>query len=89
MTSHNWGVTKPPLPFLEPPAEGRCPSVLEYLLLGPADTERCGHLAETWGGPLGFANRGKDAKMPGYAAAGFVRHDLEELRLGVSPTGWG
>ena len=58
-------------------------------MLGPADTERCGHLAETWGGPLGFANRGKDAKMPGYAAAGFVRHDLEELRLGVSPTGWG
>ena len=57
-------------------------------MLGPADTERCGHLAETWGGPLGFANRGKDAKMPGYAAAGFVRHDLEELRLGVS-TGWG
>eukprot|EP00435_Cladocopium_sp_Y103_P057445 s124_g19.t1 len=50
----------------------RYPSVLEYLLLGPADSERCGHLAETWGGPRGFANRGKEAKLPSYAAAGFA-----------------
>ena len=51
--------------------------------MGPMDSDLSGRLHETWGGPNGFENRGKEAKVPIYAEEHFARHDLDELMLGV------
>lgn len=60
---------------------GRSPSCLEYLLLGPVDSDRSGKLHETWGGPSGF---GRHQQMPSYAPQ-WRRYDLKELKLERSP----
>eukprot|EP00930_Biecheleria_cincta_P088682 TRINITY_DN77938_c0_g1_i1.p1 TRINITY_DN77938_c0_g1~~TRINITY_DN77938_c0_g1_i1.p1 ORF type:complete len:668 (-),score=81.76 TRINITY_DN77938_c0_g1_i1:11-2014(-) len=57
----------------------RAATVLEYLLIGPADTNRSGDLCATWGGPEPFKTRGRSPERPPFVAQGFVRHDLPHL----------
>ena len=52
----------------------RSASVMEYLLIGPADSTRSGQLLETWGLRNGF---GKPPEPPW--AGRFTRHELPEL----------
>eukprot|EP00931_Biecheleriopsis_adriatica_P049485 TRINITY_DN28628_c0_g1_i1.p1 TRINITY_DN28628_c0_g1~~TRINITY_DN28628_c0_g1_i1.p1 ORF type:complete len:700 (+),score=132.47 TRINITY_DN28628_c0_g1_i1:33-2102(+) len=65
----------------------RAPSVLEYILVGPADSDLSGDLSSTWGGPEPFKSRGRSPETPRFATEGFVRHDLpslSELVLGTN-----
>eukprot|EP00933_Yihiella_yeosuensis_P081488 TRINITY_DN950_c1_g1_i4.p1 TRINITY_DN950_c1_g1~~TRINITY_DN950_c1_g1_i4.p1 ORF type:complete len:344 (+),score=71.91 TRINITY_DN950_c1_g1_i4:255-1286(+) len=57
----------------------RAPSVVEYLLVGPADSDRSGDCHLTWGGPDAFKSRGRPPPVPRYAEDGFVRHELDEI----------
>ena len=49
----------------------------QYLLIGPQDSTRSGHLVDTWGGPS-FASRGRPCATPPWGAA-WVREDLPQL----------
>lgn len=65
----------------------RCPSVQEYILFGPRDTEKFGRLWQTWGRPDLFADtKNYTSKIPPYEMERFVRQDnprLSRLMLGV------
>ena len=61
----------------------RSPQLLEYLLIGPSDSDKSGQFHVTWGGAEGFANRGLTPKVPRYVAQQFVRYDLDELSATV------
>ncbi|CAJ1412514.1 unnamed protein product [Effrenium voratum] len=64
------------------PANSKHFGVLEYLLVGPADSSRSGRLVETWGGPQlgpeGFKSSGGSSTSH-FEAEGFARHELLEL----------
>ena len=48
----------------------------EYLLIGPQDTGRSGHLVNTWGGPT-FGSRGRPLATPPWAP--WCREDLRDM----------
>eukprot|EP00439_Symbiodinium_sp_Y106_P075644 s391_g15.t1 len=57
----------------------RASSVLEYLLVGPAHSDRSGCLSHTWGGPEPFKSRGRVLEPPRFEAEGWARLELPEL----------
>eukprot|EP00927_Polykrikos_kofoidii_P015722 TRINITY_DN17026_c0_g2_i1.p1 TRINITY_DN17026_c0_g2~~TRINITY_DN17026_c0_g2_i1.p1 ORF type:complete len:607 (-),score=83.33 TRINITY_DN17026_c0_g2_i1:96-1802(-) len=57
----------------------RCPSVLEYLLVGPADSDRSGDRLLTWGQPEAFLSNRDERQAAPHARDGFFRKELVDL----------
>mmetsp|Transcript_3324 Transcript_3324/g.8334 ORF Transcript_3324/g.8334 Transcript_3324/m.8334 type:complete len:536 (+) Transcript_3324:2-1609(+) len=54
-------------------------SVLEYLLIGPTDSDRSGDANLTWGRAAAWRNKGQAPRSPDYVRDGFMRRDLPKL----------
>merc|ERR1712232_1124015 len=58
-----------------------CSAVVEYILVGPKDSDSSGDAFGTWGCAAPFHRKGRAPAVPRYTRDGFVRSDIEALSL--------
>ncbi|CAE8681759.1 unnamed protein product, partial [Polarella glacialis] len=54
-------------------------SVVEYILVGPTDSDRSGIPSLTWGGAEPFKAKGRSQEIPRFAVDGFNRREIPHL----------